>query len=142
MGYLSQEAEDKKAYLKRYKKTLALIDRLKSKVAILEDRIGSPRSPNLSGMPRGGTRITDEDLIADKAEIEDRILRLESKASRYKKEILDVIDELDDPRYAEVLESYFIRLKDFETIAEENNYTTRHVARLYSEGINNVNLMS
>ena len=57
---------------------------------------------------------------------------------KYKKEILDVIDELDDPRYAEVLESYFIRLKDFETIAEENNYTTRHVARLYREGIDSM----
>ena len=142
MGYLSQEAESKKRYLKRYRKTLALIDRLKSKVVILEDRIGSPRSPNLSGMPRGGNPITDEDLIADKLEIEDRISRLEIKASKYKKEILDVIDELDDPRYAEVLESYFIRLKDFETIAEENNYTTRHVARLYREGIDNVSLMS
>lgn len=138
MGYLNQEAESKKRYLRRYRKTLALIDRLRFKVAILEDRIGSPRSPNLSGMPRGGNPITDEDLIADKLEIEDRISRLEIKASNYKKEILDVIDELEDTRYAEVLESFFIGCKDFETIAEENNYTTRHVARLYKEGIDSM----
>ena len=57
------------------------------------------------------------------------------KGRTYKGEILEKIDELEDPRYAEILEAFFIDLKGFEEIGENMGYTTRHVIRLYSEAI-------
>lgn len=130
-----QELERRKRYLKRYRKNRALIDRLKDKVEALNGRIYTLRSPVISDMPRGGKRVEVSDLIADREELERRIDRLESKGKEIKSEILDQIDGLDDPRYAEVLESFFIDCKDFYEIAEEMDYTERHIIRLYSEGI-------
>lgn len=134
------EIDLKKQYLKRYKKNRALIDRLHDKIFFLDQRIKGIRSPGFSDMPRGGTPITKEDLIAEKIEIEERIARLEEKGKRIKVEILDKIDELEDTRYAEILESFFIRCKDFDIISEESGYTVRHVIRLYSEAISNISV--
>lgn len=135
-----KESDRKKRYLRRYKKNRGLIERLKDKVESLDDRIVGLKSPSMSGMPRGGTPVTTEDLIAEKDEVIRRIKRLESKAGLLKEEILDKIDELEDSRYAEILESYFIDLKDFDTISDETGYTIRHVIRLYSEAINTMSI--
>ena len=69
----SQELNRKKRFLKRYRKNRVLISRLKNKVSSLDERIRGMRSPVLSDMPRGGTPVTKEDLIAEKMEIEERI---------------------------------------------------------------------
>ena len=126
---------DKKRYLRRYRKNLSCIARLEEKLNLLEVRLSSPRSPNLSGMPRGGTPVTTSDLIADKIELEERIARLREKSKILKREILEEIDSLEDPRYCEVLEAYFIDGYTLEQIAEKECYTDRHVFRLYSEAI-------
>ena len=60
-----QEIERKKRSLKRYKKNIACINRLEDKLKALDARITSVKSPNYSGMPRGGTPITSEDLLSD-----------------------------------------------------------------------------
>lgn len=130
-----QEIESKKRYLKRYRKNRALISRLKLKIKNLDDRIRGIRSPGFSDMPRGGTPITKEDLTAEKVDIERRIQRLEAKGKIIKEEIVDIIDELEDPRYAEILESFLVDCKDFGDIAEDNGYSTRHIERLYGEAI-------
>lgn len=132
--------DQKKRFLRRYKKNLLTIARLKNKVVILDERAKNIRSPKLSDMPRGGTPVTTADLIAEKDEIERRIKRLEVKSKTLKREILDKIDEVEDYRYAEILEAYFIDLKDFETIAEDMCYNLRHIMRLYSEAVNAIEL--
>ena len=140
MTDIIQETEDKKRYLRQYRKNRALVNRLKNKIKNLDERMTSLRSPTLSDMPRGGTPITNSDLIAEKDELVERLNRLEEKGRKIKAELLDKIDDLDDPRYAEVLESYFIDCKTLETIADENCYTMRHIVRLYSEAIKSMTL--
>ena len=132
--------DQKKKFLRRYKKNLLNIARLKNKVALLDSRAKSVRSPKLSDMPRGGTPVTEQDLIDEKDEIERRIIRLEAKSKSLKREILDKIDEVEDYRYAEILEAYFIECKDFETIAENMCYNLRHIMRLYTEAVNSIEL--
>lgn len=136
----TQELERKKRYLKRYKKNLALVARLEDKIKELDHRVCKIKSPVLSDMPKGGTPVTMEDLIADKMEIEERIERLKNRGLKYKREILEQIDEIDDIRHAEILESFFIDCKTFDQIAEENGYTVRHVIRLYSIAISNMSI--
>lgn len=136
------EHERKKRYLKRYKRNGILIDRLENKLRALEARIQGVRSPSLSGMPRGGKPVTREDLIADKVDLERRIERLKSKGEGIRRETLNLIDELEDARYAEVLESFLIDDMTFREIAEDMDYTERHVIRLYSEAIDAITLNS
>lgn len=130
-----QEVERKKRSLKRYKKTLARIDRLEEKLDLVSIKLTSVRSPNLSGMPRGGTPVTTADMIAEKIELEERIERLKVKSKKQRREILEEIDSLEDPRQAEVLEEFFINCKRLEDIAEDLHFSDRHVYRLYSEGV-------
>ena len=125
----------KKKSLRRYLNVKSCIARLEIKRDDLELRLSSPRSPNLSGMPRGGTPVTTLDLIADKSELEERISRLKEKSKILKRDILAEIDTLEDSRYCEILEAYFIDGYTLSEIAEENGYTDRHIFRLYSEAI-------
>ena len=133
--YEIQEIENKKRSLKRYKKNRACVDRLEDKLKLLEERIKSVKSPNYSGMPRGGTPVTIEELISDKIELEERIERLKVKSKKLKNEILEEIDSIEDPRYCEVLEGFFIDCLPLEVIAENEGYGVRHIYRLYSEAV-------
>ena len=136
MDYVeSQEIAKTKRYLKRYKKNIACISRLELKLTLLDEKIKSVKSPSLSGMPRGGIPVTIEDMLSDKLDLEDRIKRLKSKSKRFKAEILEEIDLLDDPRYCEILESFFIDCISIEDIAENEGYTVRHTYRLYNEAV-------
>lgn len=128
----------KKRYLKRYKKNNALIDRLENKLVDLDARIYKIKSPNYSGMPRGGTPVTLEDLLSEKLETEERINRLSVKSKKLRRETIEKIDESDNPRHAEILELFFVQCMSFDMIAEKTGYTTRHVIRLYTEAINNL----
>ena len=131
-----QEIEKhKKRSLKRYRKNLACIRRLEKKLVKLDERITVIKPPSLSGMPRGSTPVTHADLISDKVDLENRIERLKAKSHDLKKEVCEEIDCLEDTRYCEVLEAYFIDELSFESIADEMNYTVRHVYNLYKEAI-------
>jgi DNA-directed RNA polymerase specialized sigma subunit len=130
-----QDIANKKKSLKRYKKNLNCINRLEDKLLSLDERITSVRSPNYSGMPRSSVRVTVDDLISDKVDLEQRIARLKKKGNNLKREILDEIDTIDDPRYCSILESFFIDCMTMSEIAEVEGYTERHIYRLYNEAI-------
>jgi predicted DNA-binding protein YlxM (UPF0122 family) len=137
-----QEIVSKKRFLKRYRKNLNCISRLEGKLDLLDAKIKSIRSPNLSGMPRGGQPVTIEDLITDKMDLENRIERLREKGKKLKREILEEIDLLDDPRYVAVLEGFFIDCLSMEDIAENEGYTVRHVYSLYHDAIRSLTVES
>lgn len=130
-----QEIKRKKRSLKRYRNNLACIGRLEEKLTLLDERIKSVRSPNYSGMPRGGTPVTIEELLSDKVDLEKRIDKLKVKTKKVKDQILEEIDSLEDPRYCEILEAYFIDCLSMEEIAEEMGYSTRWAYDLYSEAV-------
>ena len=130
-----QEIEKKKQSLRRYRKNLFCVQRLEEKLVSLDRKITSVRSPNFSGMPRGGVPVTVEELIADKIELEDRIKRLKNKARILKREILEEIDSLEDNRYCEILEGHFIDCLPLELVAEKMGYSERHIYTLYDEAI-------
>lgn len=130
-----QEVKNKKRSLKRYRNTLACIDRLDNKLENLDERIKSVKSPNYSGMPRGGTPVTIEELIADKIDLEKRIERLKSKSRKLKDQILEEIDALDDYRHSEILEAYFIERKTMGEIAKDMGYTERRIYDLYKTAV-------
>ena len=132
---MENDLELKKRYMKRFKKTQLQIDRLTERLAELEERIQTIKSPAITGMPRGGEPVTVADLIAEKQELEERISRMKGKAREARRQIADRIDELDDVRYASVLEAFFLDGMELREIAEAEGYTERHTIRLYTEGL-------
>lgn len=129
------EMERRKQFLKRYKRNCALVARLENRLVRLDEKLYAVRSVVISDMPRGGAARELSDIISDKEELENRINKLAAAGRTYRAEILSLIDKLDDPRYAEVLEAFFIDCKDFGQIAESMGYTERHVIKIYSNAI-------
>ena len=126
---------EKKRSLRRYRRNLDCISRLEEKREILDQRITTIRGSNLSGMPRGGVPVTLDDLLSDKDDLDRRIKRLKAKSRELKRSTLEEIDSLDDPRYCEVLEAYFIDGLSISEIADQSGYTERHVYNLYKAAI-------
>lgn len=135
-----QDTEHKKRYLKRYRKNVACVRRLEVKLRILDDRITSVKSPSFSGMPRGGTPVTLDELLSDKFELEERITRLRKKGRILKAEILEKIDLLEDSRHCEILEGYLIECQSIEDIADDMGYSVRRIYQLYSQAIDLITL--
>ena len=143
MSDQSRELESqKKRSLRRYRKNLACIRRLEKKLENLNERILAVRSSNISGMPRGGILITIDDLLSDKEDLENRIKRLKAKSRRLKNSVCEEIDTLEDPRYCDVLEAYFIDCLSIADIADRMGYTERHVYTLYQEAISLLSVLS
>lgn len=130
-----QEIKNKKRSLKRFKNNRACIDRLEEKLLVLDERIKSVKSPNYSGMPRGGTPVTIAELLSDKVDLEKRIARLKDKNKKVKDQIVEEIDSLEDPRYIEILEAFFIECMSIDEIAEDMGYSVRWTYDLYSEAV-------
>ena len=132
--------ENKKSWFRRYKNQVNTIKRLEERREILEERITSIRSPNYSGMPRGGTPVTIADLLSDKAEVEERIRRGKDKARSIRREILEVIDSIDEVNHAEVIEYRYIDCLDPDEISEIIGYSPRHIHRILTQAIEAVDI--
>lgn len=127
-----------KRFIKRYRKNRLLIARLKRKVSDYDERIINLKATTYSDMPKGGTPITKEELIAEKVETEERIRRLEEKGKILRAEILEKIDELEDVRQAEILEAFCIDCLSFEEIGDLIGYSERYVIAIYTKAIENI----
>lgn len=127
--------ENKKQWLRKYQKLLQVENRLRNKIELLDQRLQNVRSPSYSGMPRGDNPITIADLIADKMELEDRLNKAHSKTLQCRDDILEVIDNLEDPTLADILEEHFVNGNSLDRIAEDLGYSTRSIYRLYAKAI-------
>lgn len=136
----SSNIEKTKRFLKRYRKNRELVFRLKDKLLFYEDKLIGLKSPTLSDMPKGSTPTPKEDILTEKIETEERIKRLEEKGKVIRAEILAIIDDLDNVRYAEILEAFCIDCKSFDEIAEDIGYSERRIIAIYSEAIKRVDV--
>lgn len=137
---LKDEIKKKKSFLKRYRNYLIRIERLEEKLLSIDNQLEGMSSKRISDMPTGGLPVTVEDILNRKDETKKRIQRLIDNSVSVKSEIYEVIDHIDDYRFAEVLEAYFIECKTLECIAEEKHYSIRHVGFLYGKGIEMIQL--
>lgn len=125
----------KKRWLNRYQKILDKLSMQEEELARLDDEILKTKSPNYSGMPRGGKGKDLEDLIQEKVLLEDIINDTCRRKVEIQSEILRAIYELSDPRKIIVLKRYHLNGKGFNTISDELGYSVRHVRRFYSQGV-------
>lgn len=121
--------------MKRYKNYLIRIERLEEKLLVIDNQIVGVQSKRISDMPKGGVAVSLDDLLIKKEETQQRIQNLVDTSHKVKQEIYACIDTLDDYRFAEVLEDYFLNSRTLEDIAEYRHYTVRHVGFLYGKGL-------
>lgn len=132
--------KDKKEWLSRYRKNREIINRLEEKLANLDTQIYKIRTVTYSDQPKGDIPVTLTDLLTDKEELENRINRLSKRGRNIKIEILDKIDSMDNRKYCEILEAYFIDCKTLVQISYDMGYSDRHTRRMYSEAMHIIDI--
>ena len=122
--------ELKRGWFERYGNIINKIDHLEERRDALDMRIKSPRVQTYSDMPKGGTRCTTEDLIIRKADIEEKIKRVQAERKEIRREILEIIGSLHNASLEDVLELKYIYFMTTKQISVEMGYTPRYVSAL------------
>ena len=115
------------------------IDRATERVERLRARLESGRMSHITGMPRGGG--------SDWTETADRLIELEKMVNarvremcRIKRLAMEAIESVDDMRYREVLELYYLDGFTWEQVAQQMGYDVRHITRLHGKALLKVRL--
>lgn len=132
--------EQKRTWMKRYRKSKDYLDHLTMKLDNLNERIYKAKTPDYSGIPKSTRPKGIEELLYDKEKLEERIDNQRKICRTYKDEIWTVIDSLEDWRLMEVLEQSFIDGKTLDNIAEELGYNRRHISRLQADALEQIHI--
>ena len=81
-------------------------------------------------------------VMAEVDELDGQIDALQRARALEILRISRVIDQMDDPREATVLDAYYLGRKSMQEIAEHLHYSTRHVYRLRDDGVAKMSQMS
>ena len=81
-------------------------------------------------------------IMAEVDELDQQIDILRRSMAMEILRISRVIDQMDDPREATVLDAYYLGRRSMQEIAEHLHYSERHVYRLRSEGVAKMSQMS
>ena len=137
MRIVSKDAhfrESKKA-LMRYRALMEKVARMEERLEQIDRDLMSIKSPALSSEPKTSVRITLEDKLIRKDELESKINSTLKVARQNRADIMRCIDALENQKSALVLERYFIDSATLETIADEMHYSYEYVKQLYVAGV-------
>lgn len=132
--------QNKKAYLMKYRLLAKKAERTARKLDQAEFELIAIKSPSFNGLPKTTARITLDDKIARKERLENQFKREIKQASKKRSEIYKLIDGLDNPKQAEVLDQYFIQQKTIEAIAKDMHYSTSYIIKLYRQGVETITI--
>lgn len=127
--------ENAKAYLKEYKNTVMLHERLCFRVQRLEASIGAS-GINYDGLPRGTKPSSPTEAAAimlvdskrKRDEVWDKVQKAEEKVEA-------VIESLEDEQQRVVLAYRYLEGMNWDEIACKMNYTERHMHRIHAEAL-------
>lgn len=135
----SQSFKEKKHFLMRYRRNIAKINRLTTLIYILDEEIKSIKCVKYDQeLQKGGKPA--ENKVNKKIDYEIRLSNIKETTEKYKREITECIDNLEDIRFIDILEKYFIDCYDMEEIATELNYSLRYTRYLYSQALEHITL--
>lgn len=126
--------ESKKA-LMQYRALMEKVARMEERLEQIDRDLMSIKSPALSSEPKASVRITLEDKLIRKDELESKINSTLKFARQNRADIMRCIDALENQKSALVLERYFIDSATLETIADEMHYSYEYVKQLYVAGV-------
>lgn len=132
--------ESKKA-LMRYRVLMEKVARMEERLAQIDRDLMSVKSPALSSEPKASVRITLEDKLIRKDELESKINATLKFARQNRADIMRCIDALENQKQALVLERYFIGLQSLEEIADDVSYSCSYVTKLYIQGVQSISVV-
>ena len=132
--------KDIKRKLERYRKLMGMAKELQKQADELENRAEAVGSKRITDMPRGGNRMTTEDLIVKKADIEKRRDVFLRRAAHEKRIVQQYIDTVESPKHNRLLCGIYLEDLSVNEIAEKEGYSVRQEWRIYKEAHEMVNI--
>lgn len=111
------------------------IDRKIEEREALRARMLSVHSPQITGMPHGGSNRDWTDTVAAVIDETDAINAEIHELCRIKRQVREAIWTVEDARMREVLELRYRNYMRWEEIAVATGYDVRWVYRLHGEGL-------
>lgn len=127
-----------KSYLSQYKKMMEEVRCLDVEIDELFNQLTSATSSN-DGMPKGSVQDRQTKLHAIMADKLQAKRRKRAEAEELMAEILNVIDQVTEPTYRQLLFERYIQDKKWEDIATDIVYVEEYVrGELHSKALNEV----
>lgn len=134
-----QEYQNKKEYLKSYRKACKKTESLKEQMESLREAETSIKSQQMSDMPKGGTRHRDlSDLMVKLEDLQAQIADAITESCKIKLEIEEALWKLEDPEEARVLRFRYIYSMTWEEISNTMNYSNRQIHYMHKNAIKNI----
>ena len=110
------------------------IDKAQERVDRLRARLEAGRMSRITGMPRGGGEDWTEtaDTLIELERVVNARIREMCKVKRLAMEAIEAVEEM---RYREVLELYYLDGYTWEKVAEQMEMSDRHVKRLHGKAL-------
>ena len=126
-----------KEQLRAYRDIKLEKDKLAAMVEEVEAVLYSPRSPNLSGMPSGGSTPGSlvEEAAIKHAELLERYQRKVAEWISSLVEIENAIERLEDPKERAVLRLYYAQGLTWEEVCVAVNYSWRQTHRIHARAL-------
>lgn len=127
-----------KQYLRQAYRLNELIDSDLKELEQLKMLATSISSPNLSGMPSSGTRKNEAPFVNPVLKIIDLENYINTEIDRFvdlKKEIRNVIYQVQDNNQKLCLKLRYIQFLKWESVATEMNLSLKQVHRIHCEGL-------
>lgn len=132
-------ADDKKAWLSRYRR---ILDEIHSLECLERERfigLTEPSANGIDGMPKPPQLTNRSDrMIVRHMEVREDLDSLNRKAKEIRREIMEAIGRLDDPNQAQVLRYKYINGLRLREIAVQFNYSVSGIYKLHAKGITNI----
>ena len=110
------------------------IDRATERVDRLRARLEAGRLNRLTGMPRGGNEDwtdTADSLIELERVVNARVREM----CRVKRLAMEAIEAVEEMRYREALELYYLDGYSWEQVAKQMCYDVRHIHRIHGKAL-------
>lgn len=133
--------EEKKDYLKSYKKTRNCLNALELQLIQIKIDICNVKASQGDGMPRAKGEINDlsrymEQVANLEERINDKRIELMDKQSK----ITEAINSLDDDDECTIMTEKYLNGKTWEQVAEDNSYSWRTVHRIHGRALKKIKL--
>ncbi|BBF45070.1 hypothetical protein lbkm_3829 [Lachnospiraceae bacterium KM106-2] len=129
------ENEKKKEFLLRYRIATRKIESLEEQRESLIRTMRSAKAVRYSDMPHGNKQSDLSDYIVKLDEMINAITNTLAVKIQLQLEIEGNIVNMEDGLECDILRKHYIELKSFEEIAEELQYTYRHIIRMHSSAL-------
>ena len=134
----------KKKWLWRYRNKMFIAESLWRQAEEWKSVICDPSSRVLDGLPKSPGFKADNEMtrfISDYPELIEEAKTATKEAKEVRREILKVINQIDNILGIKVLTLRYIEGLDWEEIYDEMNYCKQHVLRIHKEALDNLEIV-